>query len=137
MPRYRLFYHFVWATKLRLPLITDANRDAIYNAIGSKVRLANGIVHAINGMPDHVHLVATVPPSIALAKFVNEAKGSSSHLANRLTALASDRSFKWQESYGVLSISEAHLPVVIRYVVNQQRHHRPNGKPDARLEEIE
>ena len=137
MPRYRLFYHFVWATKLRLPLITDANRNAIYNAISAKVRLANGIVHAINGMSDHVHVVSTLPPNIALADFVNEAKGSSSHLANRLTILSSDRSFKWQESYGVLSISEAHLPVVVKYVVNQQRHHGPDGRPDARLEEIE
>jgi putative transposase len=137
MSRYRLFYHFVWATKLRLLLITDANRDAIYNAIGSKVRQANGIVHAINGMPDHVHVVATLPPNIALSRFVNEAKGSSSHLANRLTASVSDHSFKWQESYGVLSISEAHLPIVVRYVINQQRHHGPDGKLDARLEEYE
>ena len=67
MSRYRLFYHFVWATKLRLLLITDANRDAIYNVIGSKVRQANGIVHAINGMPDHVHVVATLPPTSSSA----------------------------------------------------------------------
>jgi putative transposase len=137
MSRFRLFYHFVWATKFRTPLVTDMNRDAIYSAISAKTKELKGIVHAINGMSDHIHVVATIPPSIALSKFVGMAKGSSSHLANHLTTADSDGSFQWQESFGVVSISETHLPVVVRYVVNQQKHHGPDGKLDARLEAVD
>ena len=135
MPRFRLFYHFVWATKLRLPAITDTNREAIFGSIVTKTKALGGIVHAINGMPDHVHVVATIPPGIALAKYVNEVKGASSHLANHLESSQSDQSFRWQDTYGVTSVSESHVPTVVRYVKNQQKHHAPGGSPDERLEE--
>ncbi len=63
MPYCRLFYHFVWATKDRLPLITESNRDPLYAAIAAKVKELKGTTYALNGMDDHVHLVATVPPT--------------------------------------------------------------------------
>ena len=123
MSYYRLFYHVVWATKDRLPLITPANVDAIYGVIATKVDKIGGIVHALNGMPDHVHLVVTVPPVIALAAFVGQIKGASSHLARRLATTAGNELFTWQAEYGVVSVSERHLPLVIGYVRQQQQHH--------------
>jgi putative transposase len=135
MPRFRLFYHFVWATKLRLPLITDTNREAIFGSIIARTEALGGVAHAINGMPDHLHVFATIPPSIALAKYVNEVKGVSSHLANHLASSQSDHSFKWQDTYGVTTVSESHAPTVVRYVNDQQKHHAPGGSLDKRLEE--
>ena len=129
MPYYRLFFHIVWATKKRLPLITEANRDPLYASMRTKVNELNGIVHALNGMDDHVHLVVTVPPNLALAALIGQVKGVSSHLANRVGGAA----FAWQSEYGVLSISESHLPAVVRYVVEQQQHHRL-GSLGERLE---
>ena len=135
MPRFRLFYHFVWATKLRLPLITDTNREAIFGSIIAKTEVLGGVMHAINGMPDHLHVLATIPPGIALAKYVNEVKGVSSHLANHLATSQSDQSFKWQDTYGVTTVSESHAPTVVRYVNDQQKHHASGGSLDKRLEE--
>jgi putative transposase len=126
MPFYRLFYHFVWATRDRLPLITPANRDPIYAAMIAKVDEQRGIVHAINGMPDHVHLVATVPPRIAVAHFIGQIKGASSHLASHLHGHGASTPFAWQAEYGVITVSEYHLPVVVRYVERQQQHHAEN-----------
>ncbi len=123
MPYFRLFYHFVWATHERLPLITAANREPIHKCIAAKAQELGGIVHALNSLPDHVHLVVTVPPKVALATFIGQVKGSSSHLASRLKERAHPEPFAWQAEYGVLSISERHLPVVVRYVQNQQKHH--------------
>ena len=104
-----------------MPLITEANREPLYAAISAKVRELNGMLHALNGMADHVHLVATVPPGLAVATFIGQIKGSSSHLASRLDH--EQTFFAWQAEYGVVSVSEAHLPVVTRYVRLQQRHH--------------
>ena len=117
----RLFYHFVWATKERLPLITDVNCDPLYAAITAKVNGLKGIVHALNSMADHVHLIATVPSSLSLSMFIGQVKGSASYLASRFTN--DSAALVWQAEYGVVSVSESHLPVVVRYVRLQQQHH--------------
>jgi putative transposase len=72
---------------------------------------------------------------MSVAKFVGEVKGCSSHLASRLIEGYLEP-FAWQIEYGVLSVSEFHLPVVVRYVVNQRKHHA-EGSLNARLERIE
>ena len=130
MPYYRLFYHFVWATHERLPLITPEVAPHLYRAIRVKVEGLQGLTHAINAMPDHLHLVVTVPPKLALATFIGQVKGNASHLAARLPGV---EAFAWQNEYGVLSVSERHLPVVVRYVQNQAQHHADN-KLNARFE---
>ena len=127
MPYYRLFYHFVWATKHRLPLISPANRTIIYQTIRAKVEEKSGVVHALNGMEDHVHLVVTVPPKQALSAFIGPVKGASSRAASRIEP------FEWQDEYSVLSVSESHLAIVVRYVDHQQQHHAEK-RLNARLE---
>jgi putative transposase len=129
MPYTRLFYHVIWATKERMPLITNVNREVIYGAIRAKTAALGGIAHALNGIDDHVHLVATVPPAIALADFVGQVKGRSSREATRATGAA----FAWQSEYGLLSVSESHVPAIVRYVAEQQERHA-SGKLDERLE---
>lgn len=123
MPYSRLFYHFIWATKDRLPLISEIRRPIIYSAIKTKVAALQGITHALNGMPNHIHLVATVLPKISLADFIGQIKGSSSHQVTNLTGEA----FSWQSEYGVLTVSESHLSQVIQYVEKQQHHHAENS----------
>jgi putative transposase len=123
MPFYRLFYHIVWATKDRLPLITTDNQSAIHAAISTKVTDLGGIVHALNSMPDHVHLVATIPPKIALATVIGQIKGVSSHLASRV---GGEEPFVWQAEYVVITIGERSLPAVVHYVQHQQEHHTAN-----------
>src|SRR5688572_16969917 len=98
MPHYRLFYHFVWTTKQRAPLITAANQTIIHKAIRDKAGDLDTLVHALNSVSDHVHLVVTVPPSITLANFIGQIKGTSSHLASRTT---NQEPFVWQQDYGV------------------------------------
>jgi putative transposase len=85
-------------------------------------------------MAAHIHIVATVPTSITLASFVGQVKGSSSHLAARLEDTGEE--FAWQAEYGVISVSESHLPLVVYYVQNQQQHHADNHL-NRTLESIE
>ncbi|MBX3084047.1 MAG: IS200/IS605 family transposase [Anaerolineae bacterium] len=131
MPYSRLFYHFVWTTKRRIPFITQSNRTYIYDAISAKVDELAGMVFALNGMDEHVHLVVNVPAKIAVVDFVRFVKGASSHVASRVTT--EYEPFAWQAEYGVLTISESHLPTVVQYVELQQQHHALNTL-DKRLE---
>src|SRR5690349_10093569 len=112
MPYSRLFYHIVWTTKQRLPLITESNEAAIYGAIRKKVDDLKGMVHAADGMQDHVHLVVTLMPDVALSHIIGQLKGTSSYVANRLAG--DTQLFAWQHEYGVLSISESHVPTIVR-----------------------
>lgn len=121
MPRTRLFYHVVWTTKHREPLITERNRMAIHASVLAKAAEYNGVVHAVNSVADHVHLVVTLPPAVSLAEFVGQAKGASSHLASRLSSELVP--FSWQRDYGVTTVSEQYVEAVVRYVERQAQHH--------------
>jgi putative transposase len=135
MPYSRLFYHFVWTTKDRQPIITEDNRSAILESIAAKVIQLKGICHAVNAVSDHVHLVATVPPSMALGNFIGQVKGNSSHLASRLNGNSTIQAFEWQSDYGALTVSESHLTSVVRYVLNQPKHHK-EGDLNTKLERL-
>jgi putative transposase len=121
MPFWRLFYHFVWTTKGREPLIAPDFEDRLHRAIAAKVVQMGGIAHAVGGTSDHIHLVASVPPQLALARFIGEVKGNSSHFVNYV--ICTDCEFAWQKEYGVISFGERQLDWVVRYVQNQALHH--------------
>ncbi|MBT3313642.1 MAG: IS200/IS605 family transposase [Anaerolineae bacterium] len=121
MPFYKLFYHFVWATKRREPLIMPEFEAQLYSAIAAKVKEMNGIVHAIGGMEEHVHLATSVPPKLSLATFIGEVKGNSSHFVNHV--IVPEYKLYWQDEYGVLSFAEKSLPSIVRYIKNQKKHH--------------
>jgi putative transposase len=121
MPYWKLYYHFIWGTKNRLPLIDAALKPELYRVIAAKVKDLGGYVHAIGGIEDHVHLGVSIPPKIAPAKFIGDVKGNSSHYVNH--RIKPDFEFYWQDEYGVLSFGEKNLPAIVRYIHNQEQHH--------------
>ncbi len=121
MTYWRLFYHVVWATKNREPLIhPDLARD-LWRVIAGKATALDALVHAVGGTEDHVHVVASVPPRLALSEFVAQLKGGSSHFANH--KLAPSEPFGWQAEYGILSFDGKQLDRMVRYVKDQRQHH--------------
>src|SRR5215211_4624048 len=124
MPYWKLFYHAVWSTKNRLPLIDPAWESDLYGYIWGKATALECIPHAINGMPDHIHVVISIPPKLSVATLIGRLKGSSSHRVNEI--FVSYNSFAWQSEYGVFSVSEKALPRIVEYVKNQKRHHLEN-----------
>jgi putative transposase len=121
MPYWKLYYHLVWATKNRLPLIDSALEPGLYKAIAAKAKDMGGFVHAIGGIDDHVHLAVSIPPKIAPAKFIGDVKGNSSHFVNHV--IKPDFEFYWQDEYGVLSFGERNLASVVHYIHSQKQHH--------------
>jgi putative transposase len=134
MALWRLYYHFVWATKEREPLINSDREAELYGYIIGKADALSCIVHAIGGIEDHIHLVVSIPPTLAIADFVKTIKGSSAHHLNH-TFSASSNKFGWQEGYGVFSLGSKQLEQAVNYVENQKAHHL-NGTAIASLEEV-
>jgi REP-associated tyrosine transposase len=121
MPYWKLYYHFIWGTKSRLPLIDPSLESELYRAIAAKVKDIGGFIHAIGGIENHVHLGVSIPPKLAPAKFIGDVKGNSSHYVNHV--IKPDREFYWQDEYGVSSFGEKNLSGIVRYIHNQKQHH--------------
>ncbi len=121
MAYWRLYYHLVWSTKKREPLVVPEIEDELYEQICRKVKALKGEPLKVNGIADHTHLVATIPPTIAVAKFVGEVKGNSSFHINHLPG--TPHSIEWQRGYGAISCSRKDLDRLIDYVVRQKDHH--------------
>ncbi|ABA20951.1 Transposase IS200-like protein [Trichormus variabilis ATCC 29413] len=134
MSLWRLYYHIVWATKQRLPLIMPSKESELHNYIIGKSDALNCIVHGIGGMEDHIHLVVSIPPTLAIADFIKKIKGSSSYYFNHNIAASSDK-FSWQEGYGVFSLGSKQLEQAVNYVKNQKIHHS-QGTTNSHLENI-
>jgi putative transposase len=132
MPLWSLYYHFVWATHDRLPLITPVREAPLYQFIQRRVDELGGCLHTIGGIEDHVHLVVSIPPSLALSESIKLIKGSSSRYLNVNYANPAAK-FKWQQEYGVFSISKRNLNLAVDYAQNQKRHHA-EGTTIAALE---
>ncbi len=76
----------------------------------------------VGGIQDHVHVLAAFRPATSPSDFVQQLKGSSSHLVTHVLK----RPFEWQEGYGVFSVSESNVERVIEYIRNQKQHHAKN-----------
>ncbi len=121
MPFWRLYYHLTWSTKERAPFITPEIEPRLFAYIVKKASELDVFVYAINGWTDHNHLVAAIPPKIAVAELVKFVKGASSHYLNHECHL--DYEFAWQRGYGALSVGERQRPIAEEYVRNQKVHH--------------
>ena len=125
MAFWRTYYHLIWATKERQPLITPEKEAELYGYIIGKANALECIIHGINGTENHIHIVASIPPKLSIADFVKKIKGSSAYHLNHCK-FSSDITFAWQRSYGVLTLGSKQLDEAKAYVDNQKEHHR-NG----------
>ena len=122
MPYWRLFYHFVWSTKNREPLLTPEVESLAYRCIRADAKEMYSPLCVVGGDKDHTHVLAAFRPSVAPASFVQQVKGSSSHLVTEVLRIP----FEWQQGYGVFSVSESDVDRVIQYIRNQKQHHANN-----------
>jgi len=118
---WRLHYHLVWTTLERTPWLDEQMHLQVCRSVVARANRLGVIVHQIGGIEDHVHVVASVPPSLTVAACVGQLKGASSHTANEALGMAS--AFRWESGYGAVSLGERSLPNVIAYVGDQRRHH--------------
>ena len=76
-----LLYHVVYGTKLRQPLIDEEFQPRLYEYIGGTIRGLKGVSLQIGGVEDHVHILAKLPPTIAVSDFLEKLKSNSSKWA--------------------------------------------------------
>ena len=123
MSFWQLYYHLVWATKKREPVIGEEAADLIRRSIQAICTDRRVLVHAVGVMPEHVHLAVSIPPRISISEFAQRVKGGTSHLVNRSIQQPVGDWFFWQLEYGVPSFGKRSLETAVHYVENQPAHH--------------
>ena len=111
--------HVVFSTKDRRKLMPNEFRPRMWAYAAGICKKLDILVHAAGGMDDHIHLLIQIPPTLAVAKAVLPIKSNSSRWANE-----EGLKFAWQQGYGAFSVSSSNVPVVVRYIQNQEAHHR-------------
>ena len=88
-----LLTHVIFSTKDREPLITAALHDDLLAYMGGIVREIGGALRTANARPDHVHLLCSLPPVVAISDALRLVKTNSSRWVHRARRLAG---FDWQ-----------------------------------------
>ena len=134
MPFWKCYYHIIWSTKYREPIIDASYEQVIFAAIEQKSAELGCVLLALNGVSDHIHAAVSVPPSMAVSTWVGSIKGVSSRAVN--TTFERETRFRWQEGYGVMSCGESALPKVKQYIASQKERHASDDL-NTYLERIE
>ena len=117
----QIYLHTVFAVGGRQSLISKEHKVEIYKYMTGVIEDQKQKVMAINGMPDHVHLLIGLGPDIALSDLVRDVKAGSSKLINDKRWVRGH--FTWQRGFGAFSYSRSQVPTVAKYIENQERHH--------------
>jgi putative transposase len=122
MPFIKAWIHVVWATKQRMPLLTNNIRTNIFAHIKENAITKGIYMDCVNGHIDHVHALISLGAEQSISKIVQLIKGESSFWINK-HGLTKTK-LEWQDDYFAVSVSESNLEVVRAYIKNQEIHHQ-------------
>ena|SRR5438876_2524838 len=118
----QIYIHIVFSVKNRTNLIKRSWKDELYKYITGIVKSKKQKLIAINGEQDHIHVLIGMKPDMKISDLVRDIKANSTNFIN--DKRFSIGKFEWQEGYGAFSCSRSQLQDVIRYIENQEEHHR-------------
>jgi len=116
------FYHAVFSTKQRKELIGPKIEKRLYKFLGGIVRNLRCKLLAVNGMPDHVHLLIQYRADLSHSDMLRHIKARSSKWIHETFSDLAD--FAWQEGYGGFTVSTSAVPKVKTYIDRQKDHHK-------------
>ena len=118
----QVYIHLVFHTKYSSVTIREEDLPKLFAYIDGIVVNQNAMVIQIGGVPNHIHILCTLPRIVSMANFVEEIKKCSSRWIKTLDSYYSK--FAWQGGYGIFSVSASQVQKVKNYVTNQKEHHR-------------
>lgn len=112
----------IFAVQSRECIIQNNWRDELYKYITGVIKNNKHKPIVINGSPDHIHVLFGMRPSQSLADLMQDIKSNSSRWINEKRFLKGR--FQWQEGFGAFSYGKSQLSDVIKYINNQEEHHK-------------
>ena len=118
----QIYIHIVFAVEHRDRLIHSSFKDELLKYITGIIQNRGHKLLAINSMPDHVHIFTGLNPANAISDLVRDIKKPSTDFINEKGWLKGK--FKWQSGYGAFSYSHSQIDSVVKYIINQEKHHK-------------
>lgn len=128
----QIYIQYVFAVQNRVSLIQSVWKDELYKYITGIVQNNKHKLIAINGMPNHLHVFVGYKPHQSMPDLLQDIKGSSSGWINKNGFVKGK--FRWQEGYGAFSYSHSHIDRVVKYIKNQEQHHKKKTFNEEYLE---
>ena len=117
-----LLYHIVFSTKEREPWLDIELRPRLWEYLSCAIRGEGGFCLLVNGIADHVHLLARLRQDKAVSEVLRSIKANSSGWIHR--EFPQRGGFHWQDGYGAFTVSKSQTETVRHYIANQEAHHR-------------
>jgi len=118
----QIHIHAVFAVQNRECIIRKQWKGELYKYIMGIIKKQGHKALAINGMPDHIHVLFGMRPIQSLSDLLQDIKGDSSRWINERKFIKGH--FSWQEGYGAFSYGKSQISRIISYIENQEEHHK-------------
>jgi len=119
----RIWVHLVFSTKNRQPFLkTPEVRKSLFEHLRENAKEKKIYLNSVGGFNDHIHCLISLDRNMTIAKTAQLIKGESSFWINKNKLIADQ--FAWQDDYWAVGVSESHTPAVMKYIENQEKHHK-------------
>ena len=118
----QIYYHIIFSTKNRAPVLTPAVRKEVFGYFWGILKGKKCHLYRMGGVEDHIHILTHLHPTVALAALIRDLKTSSTAWIkeHQLVPRFPGR----QAEYAAFTKSHPDRPAVIEYIKGQEEHHR-------------
>jgi len=128
----QIYIQIVFSVQGRANLIPEKRREELHKFITGIAQKRGQKMLAIFCMPDHTHILIGLTPDMPISNLVRDIKSGSSKFINDNNWLKGK--FNWQEGFGAFSYSRSQIDSVIKYILNQEEHHKKKTFKEEYLE---
>ena len=122
MPFVKVYIHFVWSTKNRIPYLNSKEiRTAMWQHIKANGEIKGIFIDFVNGYQEHCHCLVSLGTEQTISKIMQLIKGEAANWFNKQNFIK--EKLEWQDEYFAVSVSESILNTVREYIKNQEAHH--------------
>ena len=119
---HQVFVHIVFSVKNRKNMIPGEKKEELHKYINGVITGKNCKLIIVNSMPDHIHILAGLSPTISISDLVKAIKISTNKFIN--DNKWTKQTFKWQDGFGVFSCGRSQINKVYKYIQKQEEHHK-------------
>lgn len=131
----QIYIQIVFAVKGRQNLIASSRREELHKYITGIVQNRDQKMLSIFAMPDHIHILVGLKAIVSISDLVRDIKtGSSKYINDNHWVMGK---FNWQEGFGAFSYSKSHIDNVVKYILNQEEHHKAKSFKEEYIEFLE
>jgi REP element-mobilizing transposase RayT len=118
----KMLVHLIFSTQDRIPHVTQEIKPELESYMASVLKAFDSPALHITAVSDHVHILFLLSRKYALSPIVQSVKGKTSKWIKSKEKRF--QTFMWQNGFGAFSVSESNKGAVLKYLSNQEQHHK-------------